>query len=164
MADTRDLETRLARLEAESEIRKLKARYLNACDTKDVETIRACFTEDAVLDYAPMGVFGLDGLIEIFTQIAVGTPIADSHQIHNGEIDILDADHAQARWSLGFATYDPRRQTFRFMSGLYHDEYVRTAAGWRVAASRHEPRLVVDARLASTAFNATVVLPQQPEG
>ncbi|MFD2499277.1 nuclear transport factor 2 family protein [Rhizorhabdus histidinilytica] len=49
------LEERIARLEAESEIRKLKARYLNACDAKDVDAIRACFTPDAELDYQPVG-------------------------------------------------------------------------------------------------------------
>ena len=76
------LETRLAALEAESAIRKLKYIYLNACDSKDVETIKACFTEDAELDYPPIGKFGLDGLIDIFTQMAATTPITDVHQIH----------------------------------------------------------------------------------
>ena len=64
---TETLETRLAALEAESAIRKLKYIYLNACDSKDVETIKACFTEDAELDYPPIGKFGLDGLIDIST-------------------------------------------------------------------------------------------------
>ena len=48
---TEALEKRLEALEAENAIRKLKYTYLNACDLKDVETIKACFTEDAELDY-----------------------------------------------------------------------------------------------------------------
>jgi hypothetical protein len=97
MAEAAALEARIARLEAESEIRRLKARYLNACDMKDVEVIRACFHPDAELDYAPMGKFGLDQLIAVFTQIAVGSPIADSHQIHNGEVGILSPDERHLR-------------------------------------------------------------------
>ena len=44
-----ELAGRIARLEAESDIRRLKARYLNACDAKDVDRIRECFTPDAEL-------------------------------------------------------------------------------------------------------------------
>lgn len=39
-----DFEQRLARLEALEAIRQLKHRYLNACDLKEVEVIRECFT------------------------------------------------------------------------------------------------------------------------
>jgi len=54
-----DLETRIAKLEAESDIRKLKARYLNACDAKNEEAIRACFTQDAEIEFPPLGSFDL---------------------------------------------------------------------------------------------------------
>ena len=46
------LAARIARLEAESQIRRIKSRYLNACDSKDVAAIRACFIPEAVLDDA----------------------------------------------------------------------------------------------------------------
>ncbi|ABQ69639.1 nuclear transport factor 2 family protein [Rhizorhabdus wittichii] len=152
------LEERIARLEAESEIRKLKARYLNACDAKDVEAIRACFTPDADLDYRPVGKFGPDGLIEAFTRIAVESPIVDVHQIHNGEIEIVDADRATARWSLGFSTYDPRTGGFRLIGSFYYDEYVRTADGWRVSKSRHEPRTIVDGTIGEGGVTARSIL------
>ncbi len=157
---TSDLETRIARLEAESEIRRLKARYLNACDLKDVAAIRGCFTDDAALDYAPMGQFNLDQLIAVFTKFAVEQPIVDSHQMHNGEIEIVDADHARARWNLGFTTYDPRTGAFRLMSGLYEDEYRRTPAGWRIAKSRHTPRLIADGTLTDASVKASIVKPE----
>ena len=70
-----DIEKRLEKLEAESEIRKLKARYLNACDEKNPEAIRACFVKDAVIDFPPLGEFDLDGLLNIFTEMAVNTNI-----------------------------------------------------------------------------------------
>jgi ketosteroid isomerase-like protein len=153
-----DLETRIARLEAESDIRRLKARYLNACDAKDIDAIRACFTADAELDYQPVGKFGPDGLIEAFTAIALNSPIVDVHQIHNGEIEIADADNATARWSLGFSSYDPREKTFRLIGSFYYDEYVRTAEGWRIAKSRHEPRTIIDGTLGADGVTAKSLL------
>lgn len=149
-------ETRIARLEAESAIRNLKARYLNACDAKDVAAIRACFTPDAKIDYAPMGEFSVDGLIDIFTQIAVGSPIIDVHQMHNAEIEVQNAEHAHARWSLGFTTYDPRTRKFRVMSGFYHDEYTRTPDGWRISKTQHTPRLILDGVLTESGPQASV--------
>ena len=150
-----DLETRLARLEAESEIRRLKARYLNACDAKDVEAIRACFTPDAELHYPPIGQFGVEGLVEAFTQIAASTPIIDVHQGHNAEIEVAaDGRTASGRWNLGYATYDPRNRGFRLLTSFYHDRYRKTVEGWRITYSRSEPRTLVDGTLEAGALKA----------
>ena len=148
-----DLEARIARLEAESDIRRLKARYLNACDAKDLDAIRACFTEDAVIDFPPLGAFDLDGLIGIFTQMAATTPIIDVHQGHNAEIEVA-GDDASARWNLGYATYDPRAGSFRLLANFYHDRYRRTAGGWRICYTRSEPRASVDGALAEGGVKA----------
>lgn len=149
-----DLESRLARLEAESEIRKLKARYLNACDAKEVDVIRACFTEDAVIDFPPLGQFDLDGLMKIFNDMAATTPIVDVHQGHNGEIEIM-GDEASGRWNLGFATYDPRAGSFRLLASFYTDRYRKTADGWRICYTRSEPRAIVDGKLEQGSVNAS---------
>lgn len=150
-----DLETRLARLEAESEIRKLKARYLNACDAKDVERIRACFVEDAVLDYPPVGKFGLDGLIDVFTQMAVQRPITDVHQGHNAEIDIADdGKTAKATWNLSYFNYNPDEQSIRLLANFYADEYRLTDDGWRISFSQSQPRVIVDGKLEEGSISA----------
>src|SRR5579859_3256888 len=103
-----DLAERIARLEAEADIRRLKARYLNACDTKDVHAIRACFAADAVIEYPPLGNFDVDGLIAIFERLAATTPIVDTHQGHNAEITVTGPDTAEGCWHLSFTTFDPR--------------------------------------------------------
>ena len=151
-----DLEARIARLEAESDIRRLKARYLNACDAKDIDAIRACFTADAVIDFPPLGEFDLDGLIGIFTQMAATTPITDVHQGHNAEIEVA-GDEASARWNLGYATYDPRTRGFCLLANFYHDRYRRTADGWRICYTRSEPRAIVDGTLAKDGIRANWV-------
>ncbi len=148
-----NLEDRIAKLEAESDIRRLKARYLNACDRKDVEAMKSCFTPDAVIDFPPLGEFDLDGLVGIFTQMAVNTPITDVHQGHNGEIEI-DGDTAQAVWNLGFATYNPDDNGFRLLSSFYHDKYVKTDMGWRISYTRSEPRAIIDGTLKDDGLTA----------
>lgn len=154
-----DIETRLQRLEDESEIRKLKARYLNSCDAKDADAMRACFTEDAEIEFPPLGSFDLDGVVGIFTQMAVETPIVDVHQGHNGEIEI-SGDEATGRWNLGFATYDPRNKSFRMLASFYTDRYRRTKDGWRICYTKSEPRSIVDGTLADETPTAAWALDQ----
>lgn len=148
-----DLEARIARLEAESDIRRLKAQYLNACDAKDVAAMRGCFTDDAVIEFPPLGEFDLDGLVGIFTQMAATTPITDVHQGHNAEIEVI-GDMAKGRWNLGFATYDPREKTFRLLSSFYEDEYRKTDKGWKISRTKSIPRAIVDGALAETGIQA----------
>lgn len=148
-----ELEQRIAKLEAESDIRKLKARYLNACDAKDVEAMRACFTGDAEIEFPPLGSFDLDGLVGIFTQMAATTPITDVHHGHNGEIEI-DGNEASGRWNLGFATYDPRTKNFRMLSSFYEDRYRKTKQGWRICYTKSTPRAIVNGTLAEDTVTA----------
>ncbi len=148
-----DLEARIIRLEAESDIRRLKARYLNACDAKDMKSIRACFTDDAEIVFPPLGHFNLDGLMGIFEQMAASTPIIDVHHGHNGEIEI-DGDTATGRWNLGFATYDPRSKSFRMLASFYEDRYRKTEAGWRICYTKSTPRTIIDGTLADDNLTA----------
>jgi len=148
-----DLEARIATLEAESAIRKLKARYLNACDAKNMTDIRDCFTEDAEIVFPPLGSFDLDGLLGIFEQMAATTPISDVHHAHNGEITI-DGNEASARWNLGFATYDPRNNAFRMLSSFYEDRYRKTQNGWKISYTKSTPRTIVDGTLSDENLTA----------
>lgn len=153
------IEARLAKLEAESEIRRLKARYLNACDAKAPDEVRACFTEDAVIDFEGMGVFTLDQLVGIFTEMAVKTPISDSHHGHNGEIDLIDDTTAKARWNLGFTTYDPRNGQFRALSMFYYDQYRLTPEGWRISATKSVCRTALEGTASEGQITANWLLP-----
>ncbi len=153
------IEERLARLEAESEIRRLKARYLNACDAKQADVVRSSFTTDAVIDFEGMGVFNVDQLVGIFTEVAVNSPIVDSHHGHNGEIEILSADTAKAVWNLGFTTYDPRNGQFRALSMFYQDEYRRTEDGWRISKTKSLARSALEGTASEGKLSANWLLP-----
>jgi len=154
--DVNSLTARLDRLEAESEIRKLKARYLNACDAKDPEAIRACFSKDAMVEYPPIGEFNVDGLIKIFTEMAVESNIVDVHQAHNPEIEIT-GDRASAKWNLSYTMYDPDSKNFRLLASFYYDEYIKTEHGWLIRRSRSAPRSIVDGKLDQGAIEANWV-------
>jgi len=144
---------RLEKLEAESAIRALKARYLNACDKKDAQAMRDCFSPDAVIDFPPLGEFDLDGLVEIFTTLAVNTSITDVHQGHNAEITIT-GDSAKAIWNFSYATFNPEDRSFRLLSAFYHDEYKKTDKGWRISYSRSDPRAFIDGTLSEAGLKA----------
>lgn len=147
------LEDRIEKLESESAIRQLKTSYLNACDRKDAEAMKACFTSDAVIDFPPLGEFDLDGLVGIFTQMAVNTSITDVHQEHNAEIHI-EGHKASAIWNLGFATYNPDDNSFRLLSSFYHHKYIKTNEGWRISYTRSQPRAIIDGHLKDSGLTA----------
>jgi hypothetical protein len=155
-----DLAARIARLEAESQIRRIKSRYLNACDSKDVAAIRACFIPDAVLDFPPVGEFGVDGLIDVFTQLAVNTPIVDQHHAHNADIRVLDADNAEANWHLSYTMYHPETGVFRLLSTFYHDRYTRTPNGWLISYSNSMPRAIIEGKVEAGSVTAHWVDPK----
>jgi len=150
------LEERVFRLEAESKIRRLKARYLNACDRKDADAVRACFAPDAIIDFPPLGEFDVDGLIGIFTQMAVSTSIIDSHHGHNAEITVT-GDKAEAIWNLGFATINPDDNSFRLLAGFYTDRYEKHNGKWLITYTRSEPRKIIDGKLETGSISANLL-------
>lgn len=150
------LEERVNKLEAESDIRRLKARYLNACDRKDAVTVRACFAPDAVIDFPPLGQFDVDGLLGIFTQMAVSTNIIDSHHGHNAEITV-NGDTAEATWNLGFTTINPDDGTFRLLSSFYTDRYEKRNGEWVFTYTKSEPTRIIDGTLNDTGLTANLL-------
>ena len=64
MTNLKDLETRLARLEARSEISDLVTRYAIACDEHDIPHLESLFTKDACFD-SPNGLMRATGRSEI---------------------------------------------------------------------------------------------------
>jgi hypothetical protein len=152
-----ELEQRVARLERElrelrdlEEIRTLKARYWKACDgdivvgpSHDVEDIVALYTEDGSWQIAPLdtpdgrvegrGGSGREGIREYFTSRRAHYRFI----MHFGMAPILavDGDRATGEWHY-IATLDAHDSPTAVLSaGLYHDEYVRTADGWRIKST-----------------------------
>lgn len=130
-----DLEARVARLEAESQIRQLVARYCFHIDDRDIAKVRSLFTPDATLRSADgvMNATGVDAIIEQYHRRfeVLG---AGWHFMHDVLLDFTGdgaveatgrvSGHAEL-WRLGQM----------MVAGLrYDDVYRHTPAGWRIHA------------------------------
>lgn len=122
----------------ELEIRALLNRYARGVDTKDWETYRSVFTEDAHIDYSSAGaiVGGRDEVVDWFAA-NFGVIPWSMHYITNVEADI-DGDTATVRAMFYNPMLLPGMDTQSACGGYYHHELVRTGDGWRSRRLREE--------------------------
>ncbi|HEY6131625.1 MAG TPA: nuclear transport factor 2 family protein [Halioglobus sp.] len=131
------LEQRLSRLEAIEAIKQLKARYFQACDTKQPDVVRECFAAGAIdLRYGRIGHFSdREQMLAVFTELACQEHIVEMHHGQNPCIEVHDADHATGTWGLYYYLIDTRRRIVTQLAGMYDDAYVRSDDGWRITRS-----------------------------
>jgi hypothetical protein len=142
-----ELAARCERLEAIEAIRRLKARYLNACDRQDPEAVRDCFAEGEVI--IDMSYFGRcenrdEFVDDIFVPRGCHDYVLDMHHCSNAEIEIIDSENARGVWALNYRNINTRERTVTLLSALYHDEYRKIDGEWKVSRSRTEYRTVLN--------------------
>jgi ketosteroid isomerase-like protein len=123
MSELRDLERRLARVEARAEIGELCADYCVSCDDRDLPTLAALFTADAVIASKDgiMNARGRDAIVEMYRgRFRVLGP--SYHWTH---------DHSVA--------FDPRDETRATGRVLGHAEVFRNGRA-QLAAMRYADR------------------------
>jgi hypothetical protein len=115
------------------EIKQLKARYYRFNDTQDWQAFRSVFTEDVCYDSGTQVLHGADRVASTFAAGLAGGKTA--HIAGLPEITLTGPDTATGIWAfrdyvqvaggaaapVGFHGY-----------GHEHDEYVRTADGWKI--------------------------------
>ncbi|BAN47111.1 nuclear transport factor 2 family protein [Metapseudomonas resinovorans] len=140
------LEQRLARLEALEAIRLLKHCYFNACDLKEVEAIRACFAEGAiVIDYGPLGTFGeRDSFVALYQSMACNERVIDLHHGANPEIELTGEDEALGRWALYYFNLDAETGATRQLGGVYQDRYRCIDGAWKIVETVFRAHSVVE--------------------
>ena len=131
---TSDLESRIARLEAVEEIRKLKALYCAYCDDKyNPDKLATLFTEDAVWHAAHRGrLEGREAIREFFAGISKKISFA-AHLVMNDRIEV-NGERATGRWRMVMAsmeTFDGAPRAV-WSLGDYDEVYVREAGRWRI--------------------------------
>jgi hypothetical protein len=131
---------RLQRLEDIEAIRRLKATYLNACDTQDSKRAKECFAEGEILiDFAHVGIFRSRDEWETLYRAAGCHPfVLDQHHGANAEIDFVDDSRARALWALGYRNINTQEHTVTFLSVLYHDEFTKFGTQWKITRCRAE--------------------------
>jgi len=108
-------------------ISTLMARYCLTLDLDDTEAWVALFTEDATYEVYSRSFDGHDGLRKMLSGAPGG--------LHLGGppvIEMIDRDHARTTRNLLFI----ERGDGESRSAVYNDELIRTADGWRIAATR----------------------------
>lgn len=129
-----DLEARIARLEAESQIRQLVARYCFHIDDRDIAALRTLFTEDATLRSAD-GVMNATGIDAIIAQYhgrfdALGP---GHHFMHDIMLDFAgDGTREVHGRVIGHAELW-RNGRMMVVALRYADVYRNTADGWKFA-------------------------------
>ncbi len=140
MAEIDELRRRVQRLEDLEAIRRLKARYLNACDAQDPETAKGCFAAGPVLiDMGHVGVFtDREEFARLYRAAGCQPFILDMHHGANPEIELIDDTHARAQWALEYRNINTRDKTVTFISLVYHDQYAKISGEWQITSSRSE--------------------------
>jgi len=137
MPTIEDLATRLQALEDKEAIRLLKSRYLRACDLKQPDVVRDCFSPHGVqIQYQGFPVFTeRDDFVAMYESMACQGGVYDIHHATNWEIELTGADEARGVWSLNFRTIltGPRQVTR--LAVEYDDIYRRHDGRWWIAES-----------------------------
>lgn len=133
-----DLLARLQRLEDIEAIRRLKARYLHACDRKNIAALRDCFAEGEILiDYGAIGCFdNRDAFLEVYQDKACHPQVIDIHHGHNEQIDWHDTQEASALFDLFFYQIDTRSGMLVQLGGYYEDRFRKIGSEWKIVATR----------------------------
>ena len=132
------LEDRVQRLEDESVIRALKARYLRCCDLRDPEGVRDTLAPvGAVIAYEGFPAFdNRDAFVSVFAQMGCQPGIYDIHHATNGVISFESNNRATGLWSLHFQTIILANRSVTQMGVEYQDVYVKEGGRWWIAETR----------------------------
>ena len=116
------------------EIQQLLIDYSTAIDTRRFDDLDRVFTADAYIDYRAMG--GIDGRFpEVKAWLAETLPkIFQTHAHMLGNFDVrIDGDTATSRtFCFNPMVFAGEESRLMFCGLWYDDEFVRTAAGWRM--------------------------------
>lgn len=147
--DIMEIEERIKRLEDIEAIRFLQARYQRCLDTRDFDGMAECLAPDVVSSYdgGKMSYSGRDEVIAFLKRVMT-LDMPSSHLIHGGEIEILSATGAKAKWYLedhllhkkflvklhGAAIYDV---TYECRDGLWKIKSIGYTRCYQYVEGRH---------------------------
>lgn len=129
------LEQAVAKLQAAEEIKRLKARYADVCDTGyDPERMRPLFTDDAVWDGGRFGRYeGFEAVHGFFAGVseqitwALHYMIAPSIEVHD---DLVSANGTWYLWQ-PCTVVGPDGPRAVWLTGRYAERYRKERGEWR---------------------------------
>jgi ketosteroid isomerase-like protein len=126
----------------EDEIRRrcerLAVEFAHAVDHRDIDAVPAVFTDNAVFERKGERLVGRAAIMA--AQRTRPTGVVTRHLCTTIKVDVVDADHARGVVYFLLFRHDgdeppvgPVPMPTPATLGEYHDDYVRTAQGWRIA-------------------------------
>jgi len=134
------LETRIARLEAERDIEKLRYRYWFAILDRDVDALVNCFTPDAHLEYG-MGIEldGTEKIREFFEMVLGSEDLAlQMPRGTNGIIDLSSDTTADGRWLVQVVMLRHSEKIGSRINVQYFERYEKLDGEWRIKSMKND--------------------------
>ena len=130
----------------EQDIQRVLVRYATAIDTRNWESLRSCFTQDARCDYGDVGRWSSAAeLCEFMDAAHVGFG-RTNHMLSNFEIDVHgDSAHSRAYVHAVLALLEDPKTWFDVV-GTYEDVLTRTSRGWRITKRIFETTRMIAGR------------------
>lgn len=123
-------------MQAVEAIRRLKARYFRAVDTKDWDGLVRVFTDEVTIDVAGSGGPATTSAAAFVERVM--RSLAGAVTVHHGhmpEIDLTSETTATGIWAMEDKIWWPEGSPVRFLHGYghYHETYVLLDSGWHIA-------------------------------
>ena len=133
------IEERIARLEDVEAIRCLQAKYQRCLDTRDFDGIADCFADNVVSSYdnGSMSYRGKDAVLEFLCRVMT-LDMPSTHLIHGGEIDVVDTQHATAKWYLEDYLIHQKYQAKLHGAAIYTVDYEKKEDTWQIKSIGYE--------------------------
>ena len=141
------LQARVGALEDIRAIEVLKWTYLRACDRKQPDLVRACFTEDAVIDYEGFPLFtDADSFVTLYREWGCLPHIVDMHHGQNPIVNLTGPLQAHGWFDLFFFQIDTQARRHTQLAVSYDDSFVKRNGNWLIAktVARRKSMLVKD--------------------
>jgi hypothetical protein len=133
----------LDRIAAERECERLTYRYCEAVDFGHASRLADVFAEEGIFDNGDLRLVGREQIRRVFTEREQVRELRTRHVCTNIHVEVTEP--AAATGVVYLALYRrrgpedssvPVPETSPAVVGSYHDAYVRTGEGWRIAARR----------------------------
>lgn len=130
MADLKELEARIIRLEDIETIKQIKSKHLLSLETGNWQDIVDLFTENCYIKSGHMGVKqGKKELTDFYAQNEVGRGLAVHHK-HNHMIEITG--ETTAKGILSFQAMLERSGKAYWIAGTEEEEYLKENGSWKI--------------------------------
>lgn len=125
-----ELEAKVQELQDVRAIQDLRADYCYYTDTNDWQNITALFTDDAVCDFGPFGLYdGKAAITEFFRDLLPAGMVFTMHMVHNTKIRVT-GDTATGEWYYEVPANTVENQAF-WIAGKYIEQYVKVDGAWK---------------------------------